>query len=72
MGRRIADPAGIFHPGEPFPRQIQPMRIEEFDQCNFLRPPPAFELFFATDCFLNIIERLPVQQTRNLGPSLLS
>ena len=42
------------------------MRIEEFDQRDFLRPPPAFELLFTVDRFLNVIERLPIQQTLDL------
>ena len=42
------------------------MRIQEFDQRDFLGSTPAFELLFATNCFLNIIERLPVQETLDL------
>ena len=64
--RRTPTPSGICHPGEPFSRQIQPVRIEELDQRNFLRSPPALELLFAVDRLLNLIERLPVQQTLDL------
>jgi hypothetical protein len=57
---------GTFHPRVPFPRQIQPMRIQRFDQDNLLRSPPALELFLAIDCLLNFVERLRLQQTFNL------
>ena len=33
-----------------------------FDQRNLLLSAPAFELFFASDCILNMVERLVVNE----------
>lgn len=61
--RRTPTPVGICHPGKPLPRQVQPVRIQRLDQRDLLRSPPALQLFLACDRPVDIVERLPVQQT---------
>ena len=63
--RRTPTLTGTCHPGEPLACQIQPVRVEEFDQRNLLRSSPPLELPFAIYCLLNFVERFPIQQPLN-------
>src|ERR1039458_491834 len=64
--RRTPTPAEICHPGEPLARQIEPVWVERFDLRDLLRSPPALQLLLTCNRPVNIVERLPVQQTLGL------
>ena len=53
---------GVHVPREPFSSQVLPGGISAFDQPNFLGSAPAFELLFAVDCFVYVVEGFVVDQ----------
>lgn len=42
------------------------MRIDDFDERDLLRSPPSLELLFASDSFVNVVERFPVKEPFHL------
>lgn len=38
------------------------MRIDRFDENDFLRSGPAFELLLTANCFVDVVVGLPVEQ----------
>lgn len=54
------------HPRVPLSSEINPMRIPWHDERDLLRPAPAFELRLPRKSLVDIIVRLPVQQSSDL------
>src|SRR6266496_5223907 len=50
------------HLSAPLFCEIFPARVPRFDQRDLLRSGPAFQLFLAADCLVNVVEALVVHQ----------
>src|ERR1700693_6136219 len=46
----------------PLISQVQPMRIQRFDQRNLLRPTPPFQLLLPPNSLVDVVIRLPIDQ----------
>src|SRR5258707_15694511 len=54
------------HPGIPFACEIEPLRIDGFNESNLLGSSPTLELLLTTDSSMHNIEGFPVKQTLNV------